>query len=172
VLPAAFIRIFIRPWLNQDIVLLGSWNSVLAFLLLLTGVILGFIFWQADRGRKTRADGFFIGGEEPVFGPSFPATQFYRSLEELPLLKRIFVIIKLEGLDVYNILLGLSRILSYILFIFVDRVIDALTMLAGRSVFAANRLLRRLHTGNLDFYLAWSLLGLAAIFIILAVFKC
>ncbi|MFA4984920.1 MAG: complex I subunit 5 family protein, partial [Candidatus Omnitrophota bacterium] len=42
VLPAAFIRIFIRPWLNQDIVLLGSWNSVLAFLLLLTGVILGF----------------------------------------------------------------------------------------------------------------------------------
>ncbi|MFA5114831.1 MAG: hypothetical protein WC469_02040, partial [Candidatus Omnitrophota bacterium] len=172
VLPAAFIRIFIRPWLNQDIVLLGSWNSVLAFLLLLTGVILGFVFWQADRSRKTRADGFFIGGEEPVFEPSFPATQFYLSLEELPLLKRIFAIIRLESLDVYNILLGLSRVVSYILFIFVDRVVDALTMLAGRSVFAANRLLRRLHTGNLDFYLVWSLLGLAAVFIILAVFKC
>lgn len=122
--------------------------------------------------KRARPDVFFIGGEEPAFGPSFPATQFYRSLEELPVLSGVLRCIKLEYLDIYNILLGASKVVSYLFFIFVDRLIDILMMLCGRSVFGLSRLARKAHTGNLDFYLLWTLLGLAAIFITLAVLKC
>jgi len=169
IFPMIFIKIFIQPWLGGNFVILGSYNSLLAFVLLALGFILGLILWQADKSKKTRPDSFFIGGEEPVFGPSFPATQFYRTLEEMPLLKRIFTFLKLESLDIYNVLIGLAKVVSFLLFIFIDRVIDILTMLTGRSVFGVSWLLRKLHTGNLDFYLAWSLVGLVVMFIILMV---
>ncbi|MFA6350687.1 MAG: complex I subunit 5 family protein, partial [Candidatus Omnitrophota bacterium] len=83
VLPGLFIKIVIEPWLGEQIFFIGTWNSVLTFILLAAGLILGFIFWKIElAGKKSRTDDLFIGGEDPqTFNPSFPATEFYRTFQ-------------------------------------------------------------------------------------------
>jgi len=167
VLPGVFLKHFIQPWLTQEIFFIGVWDSALAAVLLAVGLLLGFIFWHGLKGKKIRADNFFIGGEEPDFAVSFPATQFYRTIEELSPIKRLYSLMQLEFLDLYNLLTGSLRLLAYLLFILVDRFINLLTSLFGYLVLVMSWCLRKLHTGVLDLYLAWSLLGLVVMFFIL-----
>lgn len=167
VLPNLFLANFIQPWIGGDTLYLGTWNSAAAFILLATGLFFGLIFWPGMRHKKLREDSFFIGGEEPVFGPSFPATEFYKTIEGFPALKKIYALIRFEGLDLFNLLTSLFRLLGYILFIFVDRLINSLTSLAGWVTLRLSALLRRCHSGVLDLYLAWGLAGLIIIFFIL-----
>jgi inner membrane protein involved in colicin E2 resistance len=53
------------------------------------------------------------------------------------------------------------------LFIFVDRTINLLIGFIGYTVLGLSWVFRRLHTGVLDFYLAWSLVGMAVILFVL-----
>jgi formate hydrogenlyase subunit 3/multisubunit Na+/H+ antiporter MnhD subunit len=167
VLPGFFLRHFIQPWLGQEILFIGVWNSALSAWLLAAGLLLGFVFWQSLKTKRLRVDNFFIGGEEPDFGANFPATQFYRTIEELSPVKRLYSFIQLEALDLYNLLTGSLRLLAYLLFILIDRFINLLTSLFGYLVLGLSWCLRKLHSGVLDLYLAWSLLGLLVIFFIL-----
>ena len=167
VFPGPFIRYFIQPWFGGEIIFIGAWDSGLSAWLLAAGLFLGFILWRSLKGKRVRTDSFFIGGEDPSFGPEFPATHFYRTIEESPAVKRLYALMQLEMLDLYNILNGALRVLAYLLFILVDRAINLLTSLFGYLVLGLSWLLRKLHSGVLDLYLAWSLLGLLAVFFIL-----
>ncbi|MEI6631002.1 MAG: complex I subunit 5 family protein [bacterium] len=169
IMPGLFLKYFIQPWLGLEIIFIGAWNSQLAAGLLGVGLLLGLIFWQGLKSKKLRTDNFFIGGEEPVFGPDFPATHFYRTIEELPPIKKLYSLMQFEALDLYNLLNGSLRFLAYLLFILVDRFINLLTSLTGYLVLGLSWLLRKLHSGVLDLYLVWSLLGLLVMFIILMV---
>ncbi|MCX5711484.1 MAG: complex I subunit 5 family protein [Candidatus Omnitrophica bacterium] len=106
VLPNLFIKVVIEPWLGSRVLFNGTWNSILTFVLLAAGLILGFIFWKVGlAGKKSREDDLFIGGEDPKsFNPSFPATEFYRTFQQLPAVNAIFKFIGKESLDFYNIL--------------------------------------------------------------------
>jgi NADH:ubiquinone oxidoreductase subunit 5 (subunit L)/multisubunit Na+/H+ antiporter MnhA subunit len=167
VIPGLFLKNFIQPWLGGEIIFIGTWDSGLAALLLVFGLLLGLLFWQGLKSKKVRADNFFIGGEEPTFGASFPAMQFYRTIEELPWIKRLYSLMQFEALDIYNLLRCSLRFLAYLLFILVDRFINLLTSLAGYLVLGLSWCFRKLHSGVLDLYLAWSFLGLLVIFFIL-----
>jgi hypothetical protein len=165
-LPQVFLNIFIKPWMTENIYFIGSWNSVLAFSLVAAGLVLGWIFWKTAKTKQLRADDIFIGGEDASYGPSFPATEFYRSVEEMPLMRRAYALLKKESLDLYNILQGVLKVAAYILF-FADRSINFLTSCFGYAVLGSSSFFRRLHSGVLDLYLAWSLFGLAILFFIL-----
>ncbi|MFZ5799765.1 MAG: proton-conducting transporter membrane subunit, partial [Candidatus Omnitrophota bacterium] len=167
ILPGLFLRRFIAPWLPQEIFSIGTWNGLAGFILLALGLLLGWLLWSLFAPRNTRQDQPFLGGEEPVEGESFPATEFYRTVEDASLLKRAYAVLKIESLDLYCLLRGLLRSVGFLLFILIDRLINLLTMLVGKTAFDASWVLRRLHTGNLDQYLLWSLAGLAALFFVL-----
>jgi len=114
-----FIKDFLLPCFNFPLDYLGNWNSLLVSLLLLGALISGVIFWGLIRTKKVREDSYFIGGETMQVLPSFPATEFYKTIEEMPLLKKLYRMIKFEGLDVYNLLtVGLGVVSSFIYAIF------------------------------------------------------
>jgi len=167
IFPNIFLKDFIEPWLPERIVQIGTWDSQFAFLLLFSGLLLGLIFWNSTRSKKLRPDRFFSGGEEPSPLTGFPATGFYKTVQEAPGINRLYRLIRSESLDLYNILNGILNIFSYIIFIFIDRLIYTLTNLTGYLILGTSWLFRRAHTGRLDFYLAWSLTGLIAILFIL-----
>jgi len=164
---ATFLKYCIEPGLGEKIYQIGSWDSQLAFLLLVLSLCAGLAFWNANRSKKFRTDGFFIGGEEPQEPVSYPATQFYKTIQEMPSLSGLYRLMKLESLDIYNIMGGIINVCSHFVFVFVDRIIYYLTNLAGYAVLGVSWLFRRLHTGKLDFYLAWTLAGLIGVFFIL-----
>jgi len=164
-----FLNIFIEPWLPEINSQIGNWNSQITLLLLLAGLVLGLIFWNKSRNKKIRVGHPFIGGENPVPAMNFPAIGFYKTVQEIPRIERLYRLMKLESFDLYNILSGALNVLSYIIFIFVDRVIYSLTGLTGYLVLGLSWVFRRIHTGRLDFYLLWCLSGMAIIFFILMV---
>ena len=79
-------------------------------------LILGFIVWRlTSTVRKVREDGFFAGGESGYGSPAFPATEFYKTIEDLPLLRKIYRFLKSPKWDIYNIL---NKVLGGLYFIF------------------------------------------------------
>jgi formate hydrogenlyase subunit 3/multisubunit Na+/H+ antiporter MnhD subunit len=167
VLPNLALKFFIVPWLGQPLPLIGTWNSALSFALIVLGVLLGLAFWKNAKGAGVRVDEMSVGGEKPELSPSFPGTEFYRTVEEVPLVKRIYRLLKLESFDPYHVIPSLFRVTAYMLFIFVDRTINLLIGFIGYTVLGLSWVFRRLHTGVLDFYLAWSLVGMAVILFVL-----
>jgi len=168
VAPQFFVGRFIAPVLGSPVGIYGTWNSALASILLISALVIGFIAWKVSGSKKTiRQDAMFIGGEQPVFDPRFPATEFYRSVEEVPLMKRAYAFLKAEVFDIYYVIQGGFRLLAYALFIFVDRVVDILTLLSGYCGLGASWVLRQMHTGALDLYLSWSLFGLLILLFVL-----
>jgi len=162
--PGWFLKTFINPWMAGEGYFIGTWNSLGAFLLILAGLALGIVFWQAGSSAKVRKEeGFFIGGEEPRPSPSFPGTEFYRTVEDMPGIKRFYRFIGFEPLDLFNLISSLLNTSAYLLYIFVDRVINVLTALPGRIILGLSWVFRAAHTGELDLYLAWSLVGLLVI---------
>jgi NADH:ubiquinone oxidoreductase subunit 5 (subunit L)/multisubunit Na+/H+ antiporter MnhA subunit len=168
VFPRAFLRIFILPVMPAGISFIGEWDSAGAYILLGAGLLAGAGFWLWMRSKKLlREDSCFTGAETVVAQAGFPATEFYRSIEELPATRALYRLLKIEALDLYNIIVGAANVLSYILFIFVDRLISMLTTTTGFLVLGLSWCFRRLHSGVLDLYLAWGLFGLGLLLFLL-----
>jgi len=167
-MPQKFLNTAVAPWLGQEVTYTGSWNSSFALIFLLVGLLSGALLWYAGPLRKSvREDVAFTGSETSKMYPSFPATEFYKTIEDIPAVNKLLRFLKLETLDFYNIIRGFMNIAAYFLFIFVDRLIYAITNAVGYCVLGASWVLRKLHTGVLDLYIAWSLVGLIALFFLL-----
>ncbi|PIP19481.1 MAG: hypothetical protein COT38_05095 [Candidatus Omnitrophica bacterium CG08_land_8_20_14_0_20_41_16] len=102
-----FIKKFIAPSFSFVFDYSGSWNSLLAASFIIISLVLGFIIWSSMRNKKVREDDFFVGGESNYGRPSFPATEFYKSIPEMPGLRKIYSFLKDERFDLYNILTGI-----------------------------------------------------------------
>jgi formate hydrogenlyase subunit 3/multisubunit Na+/H+ antiporter MnhD subunit len=112
----AFIRGSLAPTFSFVLNYTGSWNSVFVAIFLLAALILGFVVWKlTSGGRKVREDGYFTGGESGYGSPAFPATEFYKTIEDLPLLRKIYRFLKSPKWDIYNIL---DKVLRGLCFIF------------------------------------------------------
>jgi len=128
------------------------WKPLIAFGLLLLGLIVVAIYYAAGKAFKTRKDKAFIGGIEPgtlagyhVFTNEkmrIPGTGFYNTIKELPILKTILPDAEHGAFDPYRY-----------------------TQKTGYALFV--KPLRVLHNGVLSSYLSWVIIGLVAIFIIL-----
>lgn len=104
-------------WLGRDIVSSGSWNSVLAFIVMVTALVTGLLLWLVLRQRNFRQDAFFSGGEPSGTGDGFPATEFYKTVEEMFVLKRLYRFLKSSRFDFYALLgaavEGFSRVVCW-----------------------------------------------------------
>ena len=92
----------------------GSWNSGLVALFIALALLLGVLLWRIMPAKKVRQDSFFTGGETAYAYPDFPATEFYKTIEELPLLRGVYRLLKSERWDIYNILDGIMKSLYFI----------------------------------------------------------
>lgn len=117
---------------------LGAWAPGFAALMVILGLIAGWVIYMIGRWNKNmREADSFIGGESLPVENRVTGTSFYRTIQMLPGLKRYYQWAEARRFDLYE------QGARWVLFI------------AG--------LLKRAHTGVLTFYLIWALAGLAAL---------
>jgi len=99
-----FVKTFLAPSFSFTLNYGGSWNSAFVSIFIIMALVLGFILWNTMKTKKVREDGYFAGGESSYDRPLFPATEFYKTIENLPLLRIFYRFLKSEDFDIYNIL--------------------------------------------------------------------
>lgn len=123
--------------------LLGSWSPILATSLVILGLLFGFgIFKIRIRTLKPRRDSAFVGGELSAADEknAFVATEFYKTVSDMPILRRIYQGAQAGLFDIYE---------------------------QGKKIFSFSRFLQYLHNGVLPTYLTWILLGLSGLILLL-----
>jgi len=141
---------FILPAVGEPVAYLGTWWASQASGLLLVAFLLGWIVYAFSmRDGRLRACPTYIGGErlDEVRIPGVPdgpqryvevtGVDFYRTVEELPVLKLMYAMARRKMFDVY----------------------DASAKVSARLV----GMLRAAHSGSLPLYASWFVLGLVAI---------
>jgi hypothetical protein len=84
-------------------------------LFLAVALLAGFILWRVtSSGKRVREDSFFVGGESAYAAPNFPATEFYKTIEDIPLLAKVYKFLKSGKWDIYNLLNSLLNGLYFI----------------------------------------------------------
>jgi NADH:ubiquinone oxidoreductase subunit 5 (subunit L)/multisubunit Na+/H+ antiporter MnhA subunit len=138
------LKMFILPSLERELYFPGIWNSSLATLLILAGLIIGYIIYLLGSITRTRTTDSFVGGEDLASHPEMrlSGTEFYNTIERTWFLERIYRAAKIKSFDIYEI--------------------------GSKATFGFNKVLRYLHNGVLPTYLAWCLLGMIILFIILS----
>ncbi len=124
----------------------GVWWAGPATLLILIAIGLGaLIYWLTMKAGKLRRvetyvggerlDEVYIRGEAPGPGRHVEVTgvDFYRTVEQLPVLRRLYALARDKAFDIYHV--------------------------GGRSVLYFVAWLRAAHTGALPMYLTWFLIG-------------
>lgn len=137
------LKMFIFPSLGEEIKFFGVWNSSLATLLIIIGIIIGMVIYLFGKAAKTREVACFIGGEDLEKHPQMriSGTEFYNTIQELGILKGIYKLAEKKVFDIYEM---------------------------GRKItFRFNKMLGYLHNGVLPTYMAWCLLGMTIMFYIL-----
>jgi len=121
---------------------LGFWGPVQAVLLILIGLVLGLLLYSFGRAMKVRRVRPFLGGEVDLPASTrVSGTSFYLTVRELPFIRGAYGDAEAEAFDVYR--------------------------LAGQvgSVFV--EMLRKLHTGVLEVYVTWLVVGVAGVIALL-----
>ncbi|NQT06085.1 MAG: hypothetical protein HQ575_00935, partial [Candidatus Omnitrophica bacterium] len=135
------IRLFIQPSISSAISYPGVWNASVSTGLILVGLIVGLLIYMAGNIKNLRVDDPFIGGELLREDMKVSGVEFYKTIEELPILSRIYAAAKRGTFDIY------------------DQGIKVTFFFTG--------LLKKLHNGVLPTYLAWCLMGAMVLFFIL-----
>lgn len=112
------LRYFIGPILGGEIVrfenltLIGLWNSTLATLLIIFGLLLGFIIYMARRVRAAKVSEVFVGGETVATSTrpgaidteeaKYPGTHFYDTIRKVKLFDDTYKVADKRFFDVYE----------------------------------------------------------------------
>ena len=135
------IKIFVQPSVSGMIVYPGVWNAGLSTTFILFGILFGIIIFMIGSMKNIRVDEPFIGGEKLREDMKVSGVAFYKTVEEIPFLSRMYGWASKGYFDIYE---------------------------QGKNlVFSFTAVLRRLHNGVLPTYLAWCLLGAIVLFILL-----
>ncbi len=134
------LKWFVLPSIGGLVEFQGVWNASLATFLILCAILVGLVIYGLGRAAKTRESDAFVGGEILSDHPDMrlSGTEFYATIQDIPLLKRIYRLAQEKYFDLYEV--G--------------------TKVALRIAGA----LRDLHNGVLPTYLAWCLLGALFLF--------
>ncbi|UCD28576.1 MAG: hypothetical protein JSV03_16085, partial [Planctomycetota bacterium] len=118
---------------------LGLWGPVPATMLILLGMFGGIVLYIIGKVANVRISNTFVGGEvlEDQSVHKFPATSFYRTVEEMPGLGQALHDGGQEVYDVYR--------------------------LGGKYGGTFVEMLRNQHTGVLSLYVSWCLVGVVVI---------
>lgn len=133
------IRLFIEPSINQRLSFSGVWNASLATVLILIGLIVGFVIYLLGR-LKPREVNQFIGGENLAEHHKMRASgvEFYNTIKDIGLLNKIYKRAEDKFFDIYE--------------------------QGKKIVFSIAALLRYIHNGILPTYIVWCLLGMLWLF--------
>jgi len=137
------LRQLIFPILGQELLFPGMWQPTLATVLILVGIGFGVLVYVVGHLAKTmRQTDVFIGGEtlDAVPGMRVSGGAFYNTIQELPVLRSIFLLAEGKNFDPYEI--------------------------GSKMTFGMSRFLGGLHSGILSTYLAWCLLGMGILFFV------
>jgi formate hydrogenlyase subunit 3/multisubunit Na+/H+ antiporter MnhD subunit len=128
----------------------GVWWAGLATVLIVAAILVGLvIYWLTMRGGKLRRTGTYVGGEtlSEVYvsgeqaGPGrhleVSGVDFYRTIEQLPALKRYYRLARAKAFDLYHLVRG------------------------GAAYFIG--ILRAAHSGILPDYLRWFVVGMLVV---------
>jgi NADH:ubiquinone oxidoreductase subunit 5 (subunit L)/multisubunit Na+/H+ antiporter MnhA subunit len=137
------LKMFIIPSIGESVAFLGTWFAGLATILILIGIVIGFIIYFLGTVVKTRETKAFVGGEVLEENPQMRVSglEFYNTIQELGVLKTIYRLALKKTFDIYEV--------------------------GAKLTFGLNKVLRYLHNGILPTYLAWCLLGMGIMFYIL-----
>ena len=114
----------------------GLWRPDIATAFILFGLLLGVIIYLLG-GLKLKKSEPFIGGEEAAPYARFSGTEFYKTISEMRVFKKVFMSTENVFFDIYR--------------------------LGGSITRAAGGFLSSFHTGALQFYLLLFLIGLIGV---------
>jgi NADH:ubiquinone oxidoreductase subunit 5 (subunit L)/multisubunit Na+/H+ antiporter MnhA subunit len=118
----------------------GFWNPGLATAMILLGLVVGVIIYLLGNMKFREADSF-VGGETLPAEDRVTGGGFYETIREMGFLKRIYTWAEAGYFDIYE-----------------------LGMRASNSV---SGILKRMHTGVLNTYILWFLIGLIVFLVVL-----
>jgi len=138
------LKMFILPSIGAKIPFLGIYNSSLAAILLMAGILIGAIIYILGTAVKTRESAVFVGGEDLGNHPDMrvSGTEFYKTIQDVGILKAVYKLAERKLFDIYEV--GKKMALAFV------------------------TVLRYIHNGILSTYLAWCLLGMIILFYILS----
>jgi len=151
------IKPFLEPLVGAKIEYLGSWMPDTATVLIVLSLLAGAMVYFLSRAAF-RTTGNFIGGEK-LENSRVLGTDFYLSVQDIKPLKAFYHIAQVGGFDVSKHLTVITNVSSYVLFYAVDRSINFITDGIGKLVFVVSAGFKKVHSGLLDRYVAWLLLG-------------
>lgn len=135
------IRLFITPAVSGNVIYPGVWNASLSTGLILVGVVIGMAIYMIGNIKNLRVDEPFIGGEALRDDMKLSGVEFYKTIEDIPLLAAIYSMAKRGIFDIYE--------------------------QGARITFFFSGVLKRMHNGVLPTYLAWCLLGAVILFFVM-----
>ena len=138
------LKYFIYPALDIEwgTAIIGSWNSWLAAIYLIVGVIVALVILRFSRASKHRSVPTWTCGEVQSNDEMIiPGTHFYKTISSLSPLKQLYRLQEKEHFDLYNH--------------------------GGKIGLLFSSFLKWLHSGLLPVYLAWTAFGLIVILIVL-----
>ncbi len=136
------LKYFILPAV-KDVTFIGTWYSGLATLLVLGGLVLGFLLFKIKGLRPVfRQDTAFVGAEAvDLKQDRITGTEFYNTVKELGILRSIYNKAEAGFFDIYE--------------------------QAKIVVFGIGKYFQYLHNGILPTYMVWMLLGMIGLFLVL-----
>ena len=134
------LKQFIAP-LFPNLSYIGLWSPGTATILILVGLGVGFIIYMMGNLKGIREANVFLGGEKLSEDERVTGTGFYDTVREHGLLHRLYAWAEAKWFDVYDQGMRLGEVISH-----------------G---------FKKAHTGVLNTYLLWVMIGLAILLIIL-----
>ncbi|MBN2465229.1 NADH-quinone oxidoreductase subunit L [candidate division WOR-3 bacterium] len=161
---------FVYPSLPFFVEPIGTWQPVLATLLMLASLGIGLLVYLFGTARRTTAVRTFVGGEMIADDEEsrVTGTAFYTPVKHLPILDELLKYGERGAFDIYNWLTGALRAIGLISRQVVDRVLTALFESAGAVVRLAGRGLSYIQNGSLPLYAAWVFIGATMFLLLLA----
>ena len=144
--PNLFIKGVYEPWMGRQVNFITGWTPVVALMGLSLALVIGFIVSRFLSKKNLRRDSSFIGGEPPDYGPGFPGTEFYKSVEQGFWLKKFYRFTGIEGLDFYNLVNIFFKISAYIVKGIVVALVFPLDLAAGALALLLKKNVRHKNT--------------------------
>lgn len=133
------LKYFIIPALpGGGVDFIGMWPSLKATVFLIAGLGIGLMIYLMGNLKGVRETSPYIGGEEVDSDMRLSGTEFYRAIEEMPLLKRLYAKAENKTFDLYE--------------------------QGKKFVFFFIGIFKYLHNGVLSSYLVWCLIGMMILF--------
>jgi NADH:ubiquinone oxidoreductase subunit 5 (subunit L)/multisubunit Na+/H+ antiporter MnhA subunit len=135
------LKHFINPAVGQQVSFAGFWDPSLATMLILAGILGGFLIYRLGNIKTLREDTSYVGGELIPQESRVTGVDFYSTVKELPPLKAVYQKAEQKLFDIYE--------------------------QVKIAVFAVTKKLQLLHNGVLPTYLVWCLIGTIILFFVI-----